>query len=327
MAQPTSAVTRWELSTPYEEFDVAMNRRGFIGSRVLRPFMTRTQSANLGKVKIAQMLQQRETLRNGASGYGRDSMEFDSFSYATEDHGWESPLDDREQKIYRSIIDSEQIQAARAEHIVQERYERKVAAAVFNTSTWGTAALTTANGATKWTSWSSATPIATLTAARKKVQDAGVEPNALILNAWAFINMINCAEVLDRLKYTAAPARGVLAAGIAEALMIDQIIVAGGMTNTANQNQTASISRIWGAHAMICRVATTDDPREVCIGRTFMYSDENAEQASGLDGAIAVLMEEYRDDGVRGNVMRARCDYNEKIIHPEAGHLVTDVYS
>ena len=54
---------------------------------------------------------------------------------------------------------------------------------------------------------------------------------------------------------------------------LEQIIVANGIKNTANVKQTASLSRIWGDNcAMVAKVATSDDPKEICLGRTWMFS-------------------------------------------------------
>jgi len=326
MGQPTSAVTRWEYSATFHEFDGDMNRRGYIGTKVLRPRMVGTQAASFGKVTIEQLLQQRETARQARAGYGRSNWDFSNDSYATEEHGWEEPMDDRELRMYRDIVDQEGIQAERAMMPVCDKYERAVAAAVFNTSTWTGASLTTAVG-TQWTqaNWSSATPIKDVLGAIEKVRQGGVMPNALILNYKAFSNMVNCTEVLDRIRYAKEATQSAVRSAIADHLGLRQVIVSGGLTNSANPGQTASISDIWGAYAMVAKVAETDDPKEVCIGRTYMWSEENAPQ-SGSDGPIAVVMEEYRDDTLRGNIMRARAEYALKVLYPEAGHLLSNIY-
>lgn len=324
MATPTTAVTRWEYGATFAEFDLEMNMRGFIGPRVLRPRMTAVQSANIGLVPLEQLLRQRSTKRAGRSGYGRDNWEFGQFSFATEEFGWESVLDDRELKMYRDILDQEAISRLRALDAVCQEYERDVASNVFNTSTWTGSALTTAVG-TAWSTWSTATPIKDINAAISKVRLGGVRPNALILNDPAFRDLVNCAEVIDRIRYAQTATQTAVEAALSSLLRLKYIIVADGLKNTANEAATASISDIWGRYAMVARVAETDDPREVCIGRTLMWEAENSPGAAGSQDALAVVVEEYREESSRASVMRARNDRQIKIMYPEAGHLLTGI--
>jgi len=68
---------------------------------------------------------------------------------------------------------------------------------------------------------------------------------------------------------------------------------------------------------MVCRVATGNDMREACIGRTFHW---------GQDGSsVGGTVESYRDEVVRGNVIRVRHDVDEVILYPQAGHLLSNV--
>jgi hypothetical protein len=322
MATPTQAVTRWEYGMSFTEFDLEMNWRGFIGPKVLRPRMSSQQSASLGKVKLAQMLRQRDTKRSGRGGYGRDNWEFDKFSFATEDYGWEAVMDDREMKIYRDILDQEAISRMRAIDAVCQEYERDCADLVFNTSTWTGAALTTAVGVA-WSTWATATPIKDINAAINKVRVAGVRPNSLVINDPVYRDLINCAEVIDRIKYSQTASPDVVKAALAGILNLKQVIVADSLKNTANEAATPSISDIWGRYAQVCRVAETDDPREVCIGRTFMYEAENSPGAAGSQDALAVVVEEYREESSRAGVLRARNDRQIQVLYAEAGHLLT----
>jgi hypothetical protein len=322
MATPTTAVTRWEYGVTTHEFDLEMNHRGFIGPRVLRPRITAQQSASLGKVPIEQLLRRRSTKRAGRSGYGRDSFEFTSFSFATAEYGWEAVMDDRELKIYRDILDQEAINRLRAIDAVCAEYEREVAAAVFNTSTWTGSALTTAVG-TAWSTWATSTPIRDVNAAITKVQAGGFQPNALVISNPVFRDLINTSEVIDRIKYSNEANPSVVANAVAGLLQLKYVIVAGGLENTANEAAAPSISQIWGRYGMVCKVAETDDPREPCIGRTFMFEGENSPGAAGSQDALAVLVEEYREESSRASVLRARNDRDVEIMYAEAGHLLS----
>jgi hypothetical protein len=116
-----------------------------------------------------------------------------------------------------------------------------------------------------------------------------------------------------------------IANAVADVLDIKYLLVAGGFKNTANEGQDAAISRIWSdSYAMVCRVAESDDPREACIGRTFIW-DGDGPGAPGDGGKLAVIMEEYREEKVRGTVFRARNNRDIVIMYAQAGHLLSNI--
>jgi hypothetical protein len=65
---------------------------------------------------------------------------------------------------------------------------------------------------------------------------------------------------------------------------------------------------------MICRVATTADPREPCIARTFHWADDGSQ--------IGGTAETYRDETKRSDIVRVRHDVDEIVMYTEMGHLI-----
>ncbi|MCA9013704.1 MAG: major capsid protein [Planctomycetaceae bacterium] len=325
MVAPSTAIIRYELSAPFTEFDLMMNRKRYIAPQVLRPRIVSVQAANVGKIKLKELLQQHDTLHAGGAGYKRGNFTFDKYSYATEEHGWEEPMTDRDLALYRDLIDAEDIHSQRAMSTVCDHYERDVAAAIYDTAVWSTAALKTAVSVS-WNTPATADPIGDIIAAREKiVTGSGLEPNALIMNRLQFDHLKNTEQIVDRVKYTSEANQEKMAAAVAECLGVKHLLVAGGLTNTANSQQTAAISRIWSNDkAMLARVAETDDPKEPCIGRTFIWNEEGT-GSIGDGEELAVIVEEYREENVRGSVMRARNDRDIQIMYKEAGHLLTGV--
>ena len=54
--------------------------------------------------------------------------------------------------------------------------------------------------------------------------------------------------------------------------------------------------------------------------------EEGIPLAMGAEGEdLGVIVEEYREESRRGGVIRARGDYQLKILHPQAGHLLQGV--
>jgi hypothetical protein len=228
--------------------------------------------------------------------------------------------------MYRDIIDAEVVATNRAEDFLHNEYERDVAAAVFNTSTWTGASLTTAI-AVPWSTYATATPQANISAAKEKVRlGSGLEPNALIISGSEFENLLLTAELKDAVKYTATPTDAVLRNAVAEYFGLRYILIAGGMKNTASPGQAASLTRIWpDGYAMVCRIAESNDPREPCIGRTFIWPGDGPGLPGDDSGVLATLVEEYREEAVRGSVIRARNNRDIQIMYAAAGHLLTSV--
>jgi hypothetical protein len=283
-----------------------------------------SQAGNFGKIPLEQLLQQRATLRAPGSGYARGSFTFDKAVYATDEHGAEEPIDDRLAQMYAEYFDVEQVSTMRAFSAVLRNAEQRVADAIFNTTTWTGAPLTT--GITnEWDAnhTTTATPIADVEAAVQKVYDgSGLWPNALIINRKVFRNLRNLDEIIERIESAGAGSASkpsdITAEMLARVFDLDFVIVAGTSRNSALEGQAAAPVQIWSSeYAMVCRVATSNDMREPCIGRTFHWSQDG----SSVGGTV----ESYRDEVIRGNVIRVRHDVDEVILYPQAGHLLSNI--
>ena len=321
---PTSvtslATLRPDLAASFEAFDLEAEKAGYIARKVLPSVDVASQAGNFGKIPLEQLLQQRDTKRAPGSGYARGNFTFDDSTYSCEEHGAEEPIDDREAKMYAEYFDAEQIATQRAYNSVLANAEKRVADTIFNTSTWTGASLTTDISALPWATLATAKPLANVESAVQKVYDgSGLWPNALVINKKVFRNLRNTPEVIDRIASSGAGDRNlasdVTLQMLAQAFDLDYIIVAGGSLNSAKEGQNASVGQIWSStYAMVCRVATSSDFREPCIGRTFHWGADG----SSIDGAI----ESYRDEVVRANIIRVRHDVDEVVLYAQAGHLL-----
>ena len=323
MPSPTSslATLRPDLAT-FLEFDLESEKAGYISTQVMPVQNVVSQSGSFGKIPIEQLLQQRETRRAPGAGYARGNFTFGTATYATEEHGAEEPVDDREAKMYAEYFDAEQVSTMRAFSAVLRNAEERTADAIFNTTTWTGSSLTTAL-THEWDDATNAVPLTDVEAAVQKIYDnSGLWANALVINRKVFRNLRNCDQVIERIQSAGAgdatKASDVTVQMLAQAFDLPFIIVAGTSKNSANEGQAATPTQIWsGEYAMICKVATGMDMREPCIGRTFHWSDDG----SNIGGTV----ESYRDEVIRGNVIRVRHDVDEVVLYPQAGHLLSNV--
>jgi hypothetical protein len=325
MPSPTSslATLRPDLAT-FLEYDLESENAGYVAPQVLPVVTVQSQAGNFGKIPLEQLLQQRDTKRAPGSGYARSSWTFDKAVYATEEHGAEEPVDDREAKMYADYFQAEQISTMRAFSSVLRNAEQRVADAIFNPTTWSGGGLTT--GLTyEWDDnhTTEATPIDDVEAAVNKVYDAsGLWPNALIINRRVFRNLRNLEQIIERINSAGAgdatKASDITTQMLARVFDLEYVIVAGTSRNSAKEGQTATPTQIWSSeYAMVCKIATSVDMREPCIGRTFHWTQDG----SSIGGTV----ESYREEAIRGDVIRVRHDVDEVILYPEAGHLLSNV--
>jgi hypothetical protein len=335
MLGSVQTITRYDLSLPMAEFDLEANRKGYIGPSILVPRLVGIQAADVGKIPPNQLISAGpDTTRASGAGYKRSDFEMDKYSYSTQEHGMESAIDDRQVAIYSGILNAEMVHAARTQNFVLEDFERACAAAVINSTTF-TGALTGA-AAAKWdTAPTTATPINDIHTAMEAVRtNSGLEPNLVQMNALQFWYAMNTTQVVDRVKYTKTATLEELAGLLAAVLGVKRLVVAGGKgggwKNTANQaNTTPAFARIWPDTVLfVGRVAESDDPQEPCFGRSFVWNGATGGEAPSSLGdgqELALIMEEYRDEKVRGNVIRARGDWDIQIMYANAGYNLTAV--
>lgn len=324
MASPSTTISRFDLSGSFEEFDLAMSRNGFIGHRVAVPRPVGIQKANIGKVPLEALLQDRSTQRAPGAPYSRSTFEFDQFGYECIEHGCEEAIDDWESHVYEDILDAEMIHQQRAEDALLRGYEREVAAAIFNATTF---AGMTADVTDEWDDYTNATPLDNIATAKQAVLDAsGLRANALILNSKVFYNLRRVEQLVELIKYSSRADPGAITASmIGQATDLPIVLVGDAVYNAAHEGQDPTPTSVWSdEYAMVARVAVSRDPREPCLARTFCWTGDGP-SAPGTGEPLAVLTEEYREEGVRSSVIRARHNRDVVVMYAAAGYLIGNV--
>lgn len=323
MAAPSTSLStlRPDLGASFQEWSLAMSQAGYIAHRVLPVFETAKKSGTFGRIPIEQLLQQRDTARAPGSGYSRGNFTFIEDSFACKEQGAEEPVDDSEEEIYSDYFELEQVAANRAFLAVLNNAEQRAANLIFNASTWTGAAYTTAI-TNEWDDAANATPIDDVEAAIQTVWDnSGLWPDSLVINRKVFRNLRNCAQIVDRSKaqgFMDVRPGAINEQQLAVVFDVKQVIVAGSPINSAKEGQAASLSPIWSdEYAMVCRIASSNDIKEPCIGRTMHWAQDGSE--------IGGTVETYREEQTRSDIVRVRHDVHEKVFYVDAGHLLSNV--
>lgn len=317
MSSPSTslATLRPDLASSFEAFPLEMNQAGFTGLRFMPNIEVMKQAGIFGNIPIEELLKDSPTDRAPGGSYNRGTGRFDKISFATEEHGFEEAIDDREATMFREFFDAELLAARRARDRVIRNYEKRVA------TLQGAIANTTAAGVA-WSTPATATPIANVkTAAIAIYNRTGLVPNVLQITWEQFQHLKDVDEIIDRIKHSGLddPKRvAINEQALAAVFGIEEVIVNGGLKNTANENQTASLSPIQtSTEAYLARVARTNDPREACWGRTFHWGEDGS--------TIGGLMETYRDESRRSDIARNRMDTDEVVLLDNAAERLTGV--
>jgi len=327
MAFPTTAIVRPELGANMEEFTLQADRRGFVGLQILPPRIVSADRGEFAVVPLEQLLKSRATDRAPMAGYNRDSFKWEMRAFRTSEHGVEEVLDDAQTAAFRDVLDQEAVASQRAIDAVARALEVEIASTLFDPTVWTGSSLTTSLEI----GWNDegATPIEDIEAARQKIiLGCGLVPNTLVVTRMQFHALKNSDQVVDRVKYSGHtdPAR-ITPAAVASVLDLDRIVIANAQTNVAAEGQEASLIPAWSdQYSMLCRTATGDDPAEPSLGRVFMWAgDSFGGQAGG--GEAGVILESYREEARRGDIIRARANWGIVILYTEAAHLLSSVLS
>jgi len=307
MAHPTSdtAIQRPDLGVLVEEYmqeDQAL--MGFIGTKVMPIMPVAKQTASYPVMPKEVMLKMHTTKRAMRGKYPRSDFEWEEGFYSTSENGWEEAVDDRERKLYGSKFDAEAVAVKRATNIILRGQEKRVADMIFNDSNF------TANSITnEWDDATNATPLDDIATGKSSIRSAcGILPNVLIIAYSTYLNLKRVDQIIDLIKYT-FPGQDINRMSLqqlAQILDVPEVMVGGAVYDSAKKGQDASIADLWSSeYAMLTKISSSMDLTEPCIGRTFLWTEESG------GGHI---VESYREEEIRGDVIRVRHDTGEALI-------------
>ena len=313
------AILRPDIADALVEFDAEMAMEGYVATQVLPIFEVKEQTANFGKLTLKELMKDQDVARASGAAYARTDFKLEQDNYTCEEYGIEIPVDERNARIYQRYFDSE-VQAARiARSVILREHEKRVAALLFNTTTFSgkTSAVTT-----EWSTTASATILADVKTAMKAVKaQCGVMADTMLISDTVWFDVIDNAGIIDRVKYnehTDVKRKQFTTTAIADALGLKRIIVANGVKNTAKEGQSVSIADIWDdEYALIFKMAEGNDLESPSLGHTFHWN---------MDGSSPKgTVETYYSTERRANIVRVRHDVDEKVKFVEAGYLLSNI--
>jgi hypothetical protein len=305
------------------EVDTDYFLAGLIGYQVLPISDVPLAASTFGRVPTEQLAKIAEVTRASNGGYNRISFTLTEDSYATREYGLEGVVDRRNARLYANFLDAKAATAKITQFQLLTRAELRVAAAVFNTTTFTGSSLTTSI-TNEWDDFTNATPIDDVLGASQKVRDnSGAYARCLVVSEKVFNNLKRCDQIKEALESQGAGQSSKLDL-ITPAVVAScfgknwEILIGSAAYDSAKEGQTTTFTDVWSQeYAMVCRRAMDQVIETPCLGRTFHW---------GGDGSLPLgIAEDYPEDNVRSDVMRYRHEVQEKILYPECGHLLSNI--
>lgn len=316
-----SAVRRPDLAAFSYEYMEKAPAMGFIGLRIMPLFKTPFQSHSWGITPKEVFLKIYDTLRSPKSNYNRAEYKTESAKYSCSEYGWEEAIDDSQKALYEALKPGYAFQTAvqRCLDIILRGLERKIALRLHSGDYLSANSLTN-----EWDDYSNATPIDDVGDAIVSFRSqCGMLPDAMTVAYSTFQDLKRCSQIMDRIKYTYP---GVQIADmtpqlVAQCLGINELLVGGAVYDSAGENIATSIADIWSnEYACLVKLPSRpDDLEEPCVGHTFLWTE---------DSPSAPVIETYRDETIRSEIVRARMQIDVKFLQSEQedNTAVSEIY-
>ena len=309
------AVPRADLGAAAQEF--VMNEADFVASEVLPDSSVQQKAAYIAVITREGITREVDAKRQAGGGYNRDSFNAEDMEYACVEYGLEGPVEDSRRREYASDFDAELVTVQSITRKLLVQREKRVAAAVFNATTWdsGDATLYTDLSSTApWTTAGSAIRSYINTAKEVVRVNCGLEPNALVINKVNMDRLVATDELRDAIKYTARPSDAEVRSAIADYLGLERVIVAKATTNSAKEGQTFVGAAIWSnLYAMLAVISSGGAMPTPGIGCSPLWAP---------DSPTPIVVESYREEQTRNEIFRVRHTIDELIVDKYFGHLL-----
>lgn len=330
---PSGTVQRPDIGMALMEYELGQPAQLNVGEQILPIQEVSEAFGNYGRFEAVELAQDADDLERAAGGtYARFDFKFTQDNYATKEYGAEIPMDQRFMQTYKYIAGQDvdifrMIAAGLGRDLLMLEDEQRIATAVFNSSTWAGATLTT-GVSDEWDDAANATPTTDVKAAKEKIRalfGAVMEQDLVaIMSDVVRDNLRVCADITNKVQYVRPTNQMDISDGdIARALGVGRLIVGSAHKPTHQQGASSpSFARVWDDE--YCMIAKLSRPGmsgvlSPGLGRQFHWSADGS-QPQGL-------VETYFSNERRSEIVRIRHQKVEKIEMVEAAHLLSNITS
>jgi hypothetical protein len=306
----TYAVPRLEVGEPLMEY--MANEDTFIAGKVAPIWNSRVKSGKYAAITRESLLKRNDGKRGPRGQYNRIDIGTEDKSFACVERGWEYPLGDDERAMYQSDFDAYYVssQAGALQALINQ--EIAVASALFNTSTFTGASLYTDKSGSPW-STSSTDVVSHVQEAIDKVRaNSGAVPNTIIMSYSQIANLVKNDDIQDRIKYTKGASNKTIINSLPDIFGVEKVLIGSGVYDSANEGLPSTITDIWSDDYVMVAI-TNPELIKPSIARTFLWVEDSPSNP---------VVESYREENTRGEIVRVRYHIDIQVCEPYFGHLL-----
>lgn len=220
-------------------------------------------------------------------------------------------------------LDAEATQFLTHQAMLKEEYD--FASKYMVGSVWGSTitGVASAPGASQVLQWndSDSTPIEDIDLGVQTILErTGIRPNKLVLGQAVWTQLKNHPDIVDRIKYGAGPGSpaAVQRQAIAQLCELDEVLVMGGVRNTAAEGQTGTQSFMGGKNALLVHAATAPARMTPSGGYTFAWRGY-------LGGTSPTAVYRFRMDELKADRVEIEAAYVQQITGAPLGYFWTTI--
>lgn len=255
----------------------------FVADKVFPVVPVKRQSDVFFIYNKGDFMRDEATVRGaGTESAGGDYGVEASSPYFCRKHAFHKDVTEEERANYDQPLDADTDATDFVSQKMLVRREMEWASKFFVSGVWGNevtgvAADPTEGQCLKW-SLPTSNPIQDVTnASVKMAATTGFKPNTMVLSPYAFMQLKNHEDILDRIKYTQ---KGIVTTDLLATLFeLEHVYVAWGVVNSAEKGAKDAVDFIMGNHVLLCYSAPRPALRKPSAGYIFAWT--------GLEGSGA----------------------------------------
>lgn len=319
MASPAAAgyTLRPEFNVSFREYAGFMQNMGMVGLEILKPIVVKKPSGSYNLISKEEWFKPVKTLVAPGSAFHRSKPAFTQATFSTTHHGHEEPIAWEEAAVWGGEVgDFYALAQDRINGILARELEQSLITLLDNTTTFADSAASAA-----WTTASTDVLLDTDVAVNAFRLANGAPPNVMVVDYSRYRGLLHNTKILAQLngfgiKDPSMTPTMMNVEKLAQIFGVDRFVVAGMVVNSANEGQDVNLASAWtSTHVGFFRAPMSNDFREPCTGRTFVYNGDGAGEQ--------VVFDSYDEPQTRSTVLRGRTWYGGEIIDADQGYILT----
>lgn len=316
MQPATLSTIRPDLATGVLGFSGDVSK--FMGLSLLKPVDVSVRNGSFGKVTYAEMTESPLSVKRApGSEYYRVDTSVTTDTFDCEEYGQEEVVDDSSALVVGQYFNAEMTAAKKAAYNLLYQQEVRIKTLIQSTGTFSSGYQYACYD--EWDQASTATPIKDILGAKMKLyinSGASEGMGAELVLGMSHKNYVALCGTNDVKGALGFNGPGLAPNAFAQSDLVAKIL---GVDKIVFSIAQASSADLWDdEYSYLFLASDSPDMSIPRLGNVFRWASDCPENA---------LVETYRDESIRSNIVRVRQHVDEKIVNVQCGILLTNVYS